>query len=636
MRSAQLETLLTQARNAQASARWGDAEHLYQAVIRWMPRHLEALHGHALALQHLGRWQESLASLQKARAIAPQDPLLWVSTGDASLALLQAPDAEKAYLKALELQPGLLEALLGLAQLYEHAGHLEKALEHLTHALTLAPDRSALWIKQAFLQREQGMTDAALESLQTALSLAPNDLEARLEYALMLPPIYRSKAEIEGWRRRYRAGLQQLHTDVKASRESLASWVPTLARRTNFYLQYQGGDDKPLQHLYGEILARATADRYPALPVTSPHHPRIRVGFVSSLFRHHTVGKLFLGFLTERQRDRVEVYTYYLGQKVDEVTELYRSHSDVFRHLPREMDSAVQTLRADALNIAVFNDLWLEDISAPLAAARIAPVQCALWGHPVTSGIPAMDYFITSALMEPENWAQHYTEKLIPLPGVGIYYPPPQLPSAPRTRAEFGLPEDAFIFLSSQTLHKYLPEDDELFPMIASRVPHARFVFLIHQRATRQTAIFRARLAQAFARFGLDWQVHCIFAPRLSHSDYLSLNLASDVLLDTPTWSGGNTTLEGLGCGKLVITLPGHLMRGRHTYAMLTAAGLPELIARDKAHYVELAVRIAQDTAWRRELVARLQKNAPGSVFCNLEPVRALETAFESMVGIKP
>ena len=174
-------------------------------------------------------------------------------------------------------------------------------------------------------------------------------------------------------------------------------------------------------------------------------------------------------------------------------------------------------------------------------------------------------------------------------------------PSRPATKSELGLPENRFIFLSNQSLYKYLPQFDIVFSTIAERLPKAVFVFIGHH-SKRVTDLFRNRLFKAFEAKGLDGAQFCIFLPRLSHQDFLSLNMCSDVYLDTPGWSGGKTTLEALSCDLPVVTWPGAVMRARHAYAMLKRIGLEDTIAGSLSEYIDIALVLATDQGYHQHI----------------------------------
>src|SRR5439155_5579077 len=234
-------------------------------------------------------------------------------------------------------------------------------------------------------------------------------------------------------------------------------------------------------------------------------------------------------------------------------------------------------------HIAVFLDIGMHPMMTQLAALRLAPIQCMTWGHPVTSGLRTVEYFLSSALMEPPKAQHHYSEHLITLPGVGICYQKPVVPRMllRKTRLDYGLREDAVVYLCCQSLFKYLPQHDDVFPAIAKRVPESQFVFLAPNDYV--AADLRRRLRRAFSAVGLSADLHCVLLPEQSIFNYWNLNLIADVYLDTIEWSGCNTTFEAIACGLPVVTLPGKFMRGRHSYAILTQLGVTESIARDKA-----------------------------------------------------
>jgi predicted O-linked N-acetylglucosamine transferase (SPINDLY family) len=225
--------------------------------------------------------------------------------------------------------------------------------------------------------------------------------------------------------------------------------------------------------------------------------------------------------------------------------------------------------------------------------------------------------------MEPEGAQAHYTERLVRLPNLALNVSPPRLPAAPRTRPALGLPPEGVLYLSSQSLFKYLPDHDDIYPRIAREVPEARFIFIAH-RQPGITRRFRARLDRAFRAFGLDAGRYCHFQPQRAYEDFLSVNLRCDILLDTLEWSGGKTTLEAIACGLPVVTLPGRFMRGRHAYAMLAMMGIRETVAADKEAYIRIAAALGSD-AGAREQARRLLAERRDRLYGDTRFMRALE-----------
>ena len=251
-------------------------------------------------------------------------------------------------------------------------------------------------------------------------------------------------------------------------------------------------------------------------------------------------------------------------------------------------------------------------------------------GHPTTSGLPTVDYFFSSELMEPQNAQSYYTEELVCLPGVGVCYSQPTIPTAlfHKTRADFGVREDAIVYPSCQSLFNYLPQHDDIYPAIAKLVPSAQFVFIAMNDAVRKD--FEQRLGRAFAAAAMSIGDHVVFVPPFDQLSYWNLNALSDIYLDTLEWSGCNSTIEAIACKLPVVTLPGKFMRGRHSFAILTQLGVTDAIASSKSDYVEIAAKLAFDPERRRHLVQRQTAGFAG-LFSDKRNVRSLETFYKEL-----
>ncbi len=306
---------------------------------------------------------------------------------------------------------------------------------------------------------------------------------------------------------------------------------------------------------------------------------------------------------------------------------------DHFVKGPLSPEQWAERIRKDAIDVLIFPEIGMDPSILPLAA----PLQCASWGHPVTTGLATIDCFLTSDLMEPPDGQSHYTERIIRLPNLGLYYEPgyfwesePSPAALAEAKALLRLLDDAVMYWSCQSLHKYLPRHDEIFPRIAARVPKARFVFILPKRGE----IFHRRLEAPFARHGLSAAEHCIFLPMLAPALFAAVSKLADVYLDTVGWSGGNTTLENLAYDTPMVTLPGAVMRSRHTTAILERAGVTATIAQSPEHYVEIAAKLGTDTGWR-ERISRDMAAGKARIYNDLSPIRALEDLLEKWIEEK-
>jgi protein O-GlcNAc transferase len=273
----------------------------------------------------------------------------------------------------------------------------------------------------------------------------------------------------------------------------------------------------------------------------------------------------------------------------------------------------------------------MDKVSAQLAAQRLAAVQCCSWGHPVTSGFPTIDYFLSSDLMEPAGAADHYSERLVRLPNLSIYYEPLDVPSAMIDRAQLGLRPDAVVYWCCQSLPKYLPQFDAVFARVATEVPDCQFTFIEFGGGRGVTEMFRARLDRAFKAAGLDAGDYCVFLPRLAPDRFVAAIGQCDVVLDSIGWSGCNSILESLVHNLPIVTLAGEMMRGRHAAAILDMMGVRETTARSIDEYVSIAGLLGRTTAKRTELSARIANNKH-RVYRDRDCIVALEAFLDSAV----
>ena len=570
-----------------------------QDALRLKPDFFQALFVLGNILLDTGDLAQASACYRRVIAMAPDYAEAHYNLGNAARAQGDGRQAAACYRRALSLRPDFPEALNNLGLTFKDEDRLEEAVHCYRQALAVQPAMAEAHYNMGIARQLAGQFQTAQTHYQEALKHDPTYAPAKWLHLLSLPIIYDHSDEIPMHRRRFARNLDLLIQETSLdSSEDRKRALAGVASTTHFFLQYQGQDDLELQRTYGAFLHRVMAASYPHW--SQPRHmpplrvaERIRIGYVSSFMRSHTVGQFLLGWLEGHHRDRFEIFCYHIGSTTDALTERLQAHTDVFHQIGGHLETAAARIAADNLHVLVYTDIGMNALASQLAALRLAPVQCKGWGHPVTTGLPTIDYYLGSDLMEPEDAQRYYSETLIRLPNLALNYTPAPLPAKPKTRAELGLREDAFVYLNSQSLFKNLPQHDDIYPRIAGEVPNAQFVFIAHAQpgVTRQ---FETRLAGAFKAHSLRFDDFCSFQPKLSFPDFLSLNLAADVLLDTLEWSGGKTTLEAISCGLPVVTCPGRFMRGRHAYAMLRMMGVTRTVASDKDEYIRIATALAR------------------------------------------
>ncbi|HUO99501.1 MAG TPA: radical SAM protein [Rhizomicrobium sp.] len=618
-----------------------EAEKIF-ASVTGDPETAEALHRHGLVKHVRGDMNTAVALLEAAHALSA-DPrithnlaaaLVKAGRRDEAASLLEKlvqehPEYPQGYLQlaALKKEDGAVQAAADLAGLLLERSLLAGAGKHVGPALSALKTIDAQprnLITAANLLRLAGRQDEARPLLARRIARAPGDIAARLTHAMAhLAIAHRSEAEIEARRTAYAKELAEIDTLCEgAPPPQLAAAAGAVGMAKPFFLSYQGRDDRELMAVYGRIVHRLSEAAAPSRPLKPRIGGRIRVGFVTSYPPLHSVSKTHGGWMKHLDRERFEVFGYHTaaGKAEDYASPEWRSGELSWQEWRDRIE-------ADAPHVLIYLELGMQTVPVQLASRRIAPVQCTTWGHPVTSGLPTVDYYLSSELMEPEDGDRHYTEKLIRLPNLSIAYDAMPAQGGILTRADLGLRPGATVYTCCQSLFKYLPRYDEVYVRIAKAVPDSQFVFLGAPEAI-PTRIFRARVDAAFAAAGMDAARHVVVAPSVPFDNFPSLLRLGDVFLDSIEWSGCNTTLEALTCDRPVITLPGALMRGRHGCAILKMIGLDDAIAADLEGYIASAVRLA-DLAEREKLRTRIAAGRH-RLYGDMAPIRALE---EFLVG---
>ena len=638
-----------------AADKFVEAEAIYRQAGAAVPNHFGSYLNVGNVLMAQNRIGEAIEFYQKSLQLKPRDPDIIHNLGVAFDALDDSANAELYfgyaaecqgkyedaivhYQKILDKQTGGVSFYISLAECYNKLNKESDTIQAYQTGLSHYPTESELYLRLISALQDFGRTSEAIAVAESALQLLPNDVALQVENARLLPIIYETPEEIEFYRRRYAKHLEDvIQSTPLDSPEAIDNAFRGIGFRTNYYLQYQGKNDLYLQSLYGQFVHRVMAAKYPewAKPLTVPPvgaGEKIRVGYVSAYLRSHTVGKLTIGWVKNHNRQEFEIYCYYTGHKQDSLSEQFRVYSDAYHHIPENLSAVCQQIAADNLHILVYPDINMHPQATKMAGLRLAAVQCKGWGHPVTSGSPTIDYYLSSDLMEPENGQEHYSEELIRVPNLGYSYAKPILPQNRKNRKQFNLGDEDVVYLCCQSLFKYLPQHDYILVEIARRVPLAKFVFIASQTSEPITNKFRQRLQKAFSGVGLNAEKYCTILPRLyDHREFLNLNLVSDVFLDTLSWSGGNTTLEAIACNLPVCTVPGEFMRGRHAYAMLKMLGVTDTIAKDEAEYMDIAARLGLDKEWRQSIVEKISQNHD-RLYDDKTCVEALEAFYQRVV----
>ena len=540
----------------------------------------------------------AIARCDEELVVAPENADVHYQRGHHLWALNRAEEALESYKRAVATREKFLQARLAVSRVQLHLNH----------------------------------SIDALSSIEAVLKEQPNNAEAKfLSCCAELRSVYKSQSELRKCRRRYREKLQKL-ASLFSTGQLEGDLVRAVTEAQPFYLPYQGLVDRKLQAIYGSLMCEIIAKTFPEARLSTLPAPgeRLKVGVVSAFFSCIRIGScLSRGGFLSWIKGNSELFGYHVGNVCDSETIAAARSCERFLFFNQDANAARKEILVDKPDVLIYPGLSMDSVSWQLAAQRLAPVQCNSWGHPETSGLPSLDYFLSSSLMEPSDAATHYSEKLISLPNLGIFYTPSHSPLAAIDGSN-GTVSRKIKFWSGQFLSKYLPKFDFIFAEIAKELESCEFIFSArpHEEAGRQ---FMSRLERAFSAKGLCVKKYCTVLPRSPRQEFLNLMGRCDIILDSVGWAGGITTLESLVHNLPVVTFKGQLMRGRHTAAILERMMIKSTIAETVEDYISIAVDLAKNPRKRSAISQQIAQNK-AFVYNDRECIRALEEFIENAV----
>lgn len=595
-----------------------------------------------LILENAKLYSKAIAAYQQAINLNPQYVEAYNNLGNLLFNLQQVSAAEIIYRQGITANPNHYGILINLGNLLMSEARITEALVIYQQAIIISQDPEIyFWVVNNI--RSYNYIQVAINFAQDNAFLFPDNPLVNLEAKRILPFIYQTEIEIDDYRKRFSEFIQALLNLNLTDKLILDSAYQLIQRHTNYHLHYQAKNDLEIQSQYGVFIQRVMSAKYPQFSqkISLHHSPqtKIKVGYISYCLRNHVVGRLALGWIKNHDHDQLEICCYYLDNHPDQITREFQHYSDKFSHFTDidSLETVCQHIIKDQLDILVFLDLGMYSRMTQLAGLKLASIQCVTWMHPITSGIPTIDYFISGELLETKESLQHYSEKLVKLPNLSIFYQPQELPKIPPDRSKLNLPETAIVYLSSQFPSKYLPQYDYLYPAIASQVKEAKFIF-VHPQVHKgnNNLIYQQlwnRIRQAFSDYNLDVEDYCIFLPTQKNpTDYWHLFAIADIFLDTIGFTGFNSTLDAIESYLPIVTHSGEFFRTRQSTGILTRLGLTTTIATQESEYLDIAIRLGLDVQWRTQIVNNIRDNLH-LLYQDITPVKALEEFYHNVVN---
>jgi protein O-GlcNAc transferase len=643
--------------------RYEEALASYDRVIDLRPRFFEALVARAEVFSDINRWPQAIADYDSAIAVRPEAVLTYVRRGALLLKAGRLGEALGSYQEALKINPEEPEAWKGCATTLLELKRPAESLACVDRALALRRPFPAAWFARAGALEGLGRLAEAFEAVETAIAEQPDhvkalvcrgnlwllrgDFRAAIEdfrkaqerdptfgparigtVIAQIPVVPASVEESLASREAFREALVRLATDLR----SYPCTAPTslVGLLQPYYLAYQEQNNRELLALYGGICAQLmgswqSSEGITCSPVRAIGSSKVRVAIVSGHVRAHSVyHALTRGWLQHLDRRRFEVHVFHTAEQHDAETRTARTLADYYEDGGRSALDWAWSIQACRPDVILYPEIGMDRMSVQLASQRLAAVQVASWGHPQTTGLPTMDYFVSAHTMEPAGAASHYTERLVRLPNLGCYYERFTPSSEAADAITVAPPGSGPNLVCAGMPFKYAPEHDWVLVKIARRLGRCQLHLFSSGDGCLTDRLIR-RLSASFSQAGLDSARYLVVHPWATLAQFHAFLRGADLMLDTIGFSGFNTVLQALECNLPVITHRGRFLRGRFGMGLLERVGLEELVAETLEDYIGLVQTLAGNERELDRVRDRIRTNLP-KLYCDSSSLAGLET----------
>lgn len=528
-----------------------------------------------------GRLDEAARSFGEAVRLDPGQVEAYEKLKEVLLDLGRGEDAARCCLEMLKLYPVNAETIASKGSMLHILSRLEEAADCYRKALLLKPDNALLHDSLASVLCEQGMHEEAIKNYRLALQLAPTNYRIHSNLLLTL----------------------QYSPDIDSA---------------EIFAEHCGAA-KAYAVVLPERLVHAN-DREP--------ERRIRVGYVSSDFRLHSVAFFLEPLLVDHDPRYFEIFCYSGVSRPDAMTERMQGWAHHWRNIAGVPDEQVAAMvSADGIDILVDLAGYTSSCRLGLFARKPAPVQVSWLGYPDTTGLEAMDYRFTDALADPEGRDEFYVESLVRLPGCFLCYKP--VLEVPKVAALPALEKGYITFGSFNILPKVNEKVVALWAEVLRAVPQSR---LLVKSAPLTDCATTERYYGLFESQGIGRDRVELIGHTATQAEHLDLYKRLDIALDTFPYNGTTTTCEALWMGVPVVTLTGLRHSGRVGVSLLNAVEMQDWIAETPEQYVATAAKLAADLPRLTRLRAGLREHMAISPLCDGKAFAAkVEVVYREM-----
>ena len=560
-------------------------------------------------LLKIRRFDQALASYDQALSIKPDYAEAHANRAVTLMELNRLEDALTDFSRALALRPDYAEAFYNRGIALTRLERLEQALADYDSALAIVPDYPGALANRGIVLQLLRRHEEALAAFERVLTVNPGDSTA-------LSALTSSALETCDWKRTA-AILSGLDSRTVGRSAFIAPFHLLLC-----------SDDASLQLECARQFAVSTLPAPPRQTHAPRHHGKIRIGYLSADFRNHPMAYLTAELFELHDRGRFDVVGLSFGpDDRSAIRARIVKGFDRFYDVRAKSDSDIAALLRDAeIDIAIDLMGHTRNARAGILAHRPAPIQVSYLGFPGTMGVDFIDYVMADRIVLPFDQQAFYTEKIVHLPETyWVDGSEPDIPPCRLTRRQAGLPEHGFVFCCFNKSAKITARAFEVWMRLLAKVEGSVLWLL------RDNTVAERNLRAEAAVSGIDPN-RLVFADRMERDQHLARHRLADLFLDTLPYNAHTTASDALAAGLPVVTCLGSTFSGRVAASLLSALGLPDLIAHSLAEYEALALKLSEDSGYRARIGAKLKQNRENFPLFDTDRFRRhVESVYQAM-----
>lgn len=281
-------------------------------------------------------------------------------------------------------------------------------------------------------------------------------------------------------------------------------------------------------------------------------------------------------------------------------------------------------LRENDFQVMFYPDIGMCSESIVLANLRLAPIQICSLGHSCSTYGAEVDYYFSGADVETKDAPeQHYSERLVLIPGMGVVHNRPLYePKGLRNNTNnlvINCPwySQKLTYPFVQTLKK-----------IIDRSRRTVKIRLMVGPSTCRANDHLPFCQDLVSQLGSE---HLEIYANLNYHDYMTMLEQGDMLIDSFHFGGCNTISDSLFLRIPAVTWEGQKWYNRIGSQMLRLAGVPECIATNEEEYLDIITRMSYDH-YRAEIKQKLMKADLNSTIYGVHNAQYFRTAVDYLV----